>query len=520
MTRPRTIPQDSNPLSLCVIWVILVVYFALNALTQHLASPTVELDQSEQMLLSQEFMWGYARQPPLYTWLVRGVFCLTGPSLAALLAVKVAILGLLAATWLRTGKEFAFSREQYIVALVGMAFIPQVIWESQRDLTHSPLAALLAGAGLLQVARLQRSPRIHHYILLGLLVGLGLLSKYNDALFLVGLVAAVALTPQYRSVIFRPALVWSMAVAAVVAAPHFVWALGHMDVSTGGMEKLDLVAGKSLEGLGHLFFAAAAFGAPLVLLAVFVMKRGSSLPEAQAHHRLLLSRLLIMVFVVTALFVLASGAQNMKDRWFQPLLFFLPLLLALYSAISRDAARRVCVIGIIIAAGVAVALPGRLVLAGHMGWIKRPNTPFRSLGTDLAPLIEKPSVVVAEKRFIGGNMRAVFPEAVIVTPDTPMPTRIPSGPWLILCEDLRDEPFKAWLRSRLDLDPAALEFKPITKPYYYAGDKPYTLWYATLFRMTSGVNTPSRSSSDGSTLPGSCNARSSRRAPCPIAAAP
>jgi 4-amino-4-deoxy-L-arabinose transferase-like glycosyltransferase len=478
----RTCP-GGEPAGRAPLWGLgagIFAYLASIALIQYLLSSTAELDQAEQVLLSQEFAWGYTAQPPLYTWIVALVFSATGPSFGALLAVKVVVLGLLAAALLATGRAWGFSWAQQVVAVVGLGLIPQVIWESQRDLTHSPLAAMFAAAALFQVARLRRSPRPHNYLLLGLVVGLGVLSKYNYALFLAGLLSAVALTPSYRKAIVRLPLAWSVVVAAAIVAPHVAWAVGHLERVAAGLGKLDRAAGWSIEGLGHMAGAALAFSAPVGLLAVLVVRRHPRLPEAQADHRRLLSRLLAAVVVVAAVFVLASGAKEMKDRWFQPLLFFLPLLVSLCSAPSPRAVRRVAALGIAVGVLVSLLLPARLLLVGYTGRLKRPHTPYEGLAADLRQAVGRPDVIVAEDRFIGGNMRLQFPGATVLTPDTPVPAHLPGGRWLVLCADCRNKRFHAWMSSRLNLDPQGLRFDALTRPYYYTSAWRYALWYASM----------------------------------------
>ena len=175
MSRPG---QDRLLSPLC-LWGIVVAYVTINALTQRLVSGTAELDQSQQLLLSQDWQFGYSGQPPLYTWLVMGVFAITGPSLSALLGIKVVLLSSLAAILIGVGRQFLFSKQQHLITIVSMVFILQFIWESQRDLTHSVLVTVMSAATLLQIVRAQRNPITSNYIILGLLVGMGIISKYN-----------------------------------------------------------------------------------------------------------------------------------------------------------------------------------------------------------------------------------------------------------------------------------------------------------------------------------------------------
>jgi len=74
-------------------WVLLLLaYLSLVAGLQAAVSPTLELDQAEQLILAQKLAWGYTNQPPLYTWLVWGLTALTGSVVFSLWALKVALL--------------------------------------------------------------------------------------------------------------------------------------------------------------------------------------------------------------------------------------------------------------------------------------------------------------------------------------------------------------------------------------------------------------------------------------------
>ena len=81
----------------------LLAYACAVAFLQMGASPTAELDQAEQLILSQRLQWGYTNQPPLYTWLLWGIAQWTGPSLTVLLLFKVGLLLALAVSFVGVG---------------------------------------------------------------------------------------------------------------------------------------------------------------------------------------------------------------------------------------------------------------------------------------------------------------------------------------------------------------------------------------------------------------------------------
>src|SRR5206468_10895422 len=70
----------------------------------------------------------------------------------------------------------------------------------------------------------EKSPNFSWYWpLAGLLVGLGFLSKYTDALELVSIVLVLALAPRLRQEFKRPGLYSLLGVFAVCTVPPIVW---------------------------------------------------------------------------------------------------------------------------------------------------------------------------------------------------------------------------------------------------------------------------------------------------------
>jgi len=75
---------------------------------------------------------------------------------------------------------------------------------------------------------IEKSPRFSwHWPLTGLLIGLGFLSKYTNALELVSIVLVLALAPRLRREFARPGLYSLLAVFAVCTIPPIVWNQQH-----------------------------------------------------------------------------------------------------------------------------------------------------------------------------------------------------------------------------------------------------------------------------------------------------
>lgn len=397
------------------IIVAATLYFFLNALTQGLVSPTADLDQAQQLLLSQDRAWGYGAQPPLYTWIVHTLFSLTGPSQAVLLGLKALLLGAMMLGAFLVARQLGLEGSRQQAALIGFAFIPQIVWEAQRDLTHSVLATVLGMWTLWAFLALRRVPQIRGYLMLGVLMALGVMSKYNYLIFMVALLLAGLATPSYRPRVWNPRMSLSLLVAVCILLPHLVWIVSHQDVATASAHKFKMDGGFTLQGLGSLGMAMLAFSAPL-LLAAGLSRRKQNDQSGPTEERRILGRLLGVVLLLLALSVLVSGATNVKDRWLQPLLFFLPLFVASVVAIRI---RMFSAIAIALLISVAVILPGRTLFAQWSGNVSRPNLPYAAGLDEIRREVGKPALIVSDSELLAGNARLAFPESRIERVLTP-----------------------------------------------------------------------------------------------------
>ncbi len=456
-----------------------LLYLLLNACTQYAVSPTADLDQAEQLVFSQDWRLGYSAQPPLYTWLVGGLFGIVGPGLAGLMAIKVGLLCLLAYLLLSLGRHLGFSANQHLIGLAGLAFVPQIIWESQRDLTHSVLATVAAAAILLQTARAARYRSTFDYALLGVLVGLGLLAKYNLVLFLGALIVAALAVPEYRRVLFDPRMGLTVLVASLVLAPHLMWVAGHLDIATSSSHKLQAGDGAALAGLGKTYLNALAFLSPLWLFALPMLVRGGRLEtwRESADTRFLVA-LFLSILVVLGVFTLTTGASEIKDRWYLPLLFFSPLLVAALVRVQKPG--WYVGLAMLLALVVAAVLPLRTLMADRFGRVERPNTPYSAHFDAIARQAGQPGIVAGETKLIGGNARLAFPDARIVADDYEFDGAV-AGPWLVVCETegCRGR-FRDWLRERHGIDAAGLRFNRSAQPYRHSDRFSHTLHWAAV----------------------------------------
>jgi hypothetical protein len=258
-------------------------------------------DELYYLVCAQHPAAGYVDQPPLSIWILGLVRALLGDSLVAIRLLP-ALAG--AATVFLTGRiarELGGGRFAQVLgalaALIAPVFLGTDHFYSMNtfDLLIWTLAAFLALRALTT-----GSPR--HWLLLGVVLGLGLLNKISVMWLVAGLAAGILFSPGRRVLLTR--WPWCAAgIALLLFAPHVAWQVQHgwptlefMRNATGrkmaGVSPAEFIAGQVLSmnpvtlplwlcGLLWLLFSRAGrtarpLGVMYLAVAAFLMAGGRS----------------------------------------------------------------------------------------------------------------------------------------------------------------------------------------------------------------------------------------------------
>jgi 4-amino-4-deoxy-L-arabinose transferase-like glycosyltransferase len=410
-----------------LIFSLLFLYFALHIVLRIWISHGAELDEAEQLILSQELRWGYGSQPPLFTWLLVSLSTLSGPGVLSLAVMKNLLLFTTYTFVYLSAREITQSRNAALVAMVSLLLIPQVAWESQRDLTHSVLATCCASITLFVFLRLLKTGKTRFYLLFGCMAALGMLSKYNYFIFLAALLLAAMPIKPFRRILLSPKSIFSLAIFLLVVSPHLTWVWQNQAQAFASSKKFGAKLafndyGAYAEGILSLGEAILAFLGPL-LAAYFLFFFRKDIPgESTEAHTSLFGKFLrnyfLAILLICTVPVFLFQVTKFKDRWMQPLFFAAPIYLSALFSHRLNATRTKGLLLLCTLAGVCVLtiLPLRTFEASYLDSYNRLNLPFEKLASKLQASGFRGGVIFADDHLTGGNLRLFFHGSTVVTP--------------------------------------------------------------------------------------------------------
>ncbi|MDK4735071.1 glycosyltransferase family 39 protein [Rhizobium sp. CNPSo 3490] len=469
--------------------IFLAGYFLLNIVLRIALPHTLDLDEAEQSFYSQYLLAGYGPQPPFYNWLQYTIVSVTGISMWALSVPKNIILFGCYLFYGLAAREALKDRLLPPIAMLSLITLPQVGLMAQRELTHTVALLFATSLFLFGFFRTLRQPTIGSYLVIGIATGIGLISKYNFAILPFAAFIAVFPDRKWRSRLFDWRLLPAIAIAILIVLPHALWLPDNLArASLPTLKRMtaehEAAAGLPRIGQGLLSLVIAVLGfvaLPIVLFAAAFRRdifraRSASSPMIRVIERMMIVSLLAFVGVV-----IVAGASDIHERWLDPclLVLLIYLFLKLETAgfdLSAGLTRFRPVVPVFMVVILAILLL-RIVAIQYIGTYTRTNVPFSGYVAELTAT-RKPVLIVAETKFVAGNMKLEFPDVPVVIPffrGSGVPEYATAkGPVLVIWRgETADDPTispdfaNGLVRSGIHLQ----ELNTLTLPYLFSGGK-------------------------------------------------
>ena len=195
-----------------VLWTVCAAFIPL----------AMHIDSIEQVVWSQSWQWGYYKHPPLPSALMHALnLVLGGPSqaLTAFAAQGCSVVAMIY-VWL-LARQMVRPR----LAIVAVVLTSLLSYHTINALTlnHNTVSLPFTAAAFYHFYRAVVSGKRSHWLLLGLVAGLAMLTKYSAVLALSSLFVFVIVQRLWADARVLRGFALSLAVFAVILSPHVYW---------------------------------------------------------------------------------------------------------------------------------------------------------------------------------------------------------------------------------------------------------------------------------------------------------
>jgi 4-amino-4-deoxy-L-arabinose transferase-like glycosyltransferase len=407
--------------------VLIAAYFILEFLVRLAMPHSMRYDESQQALFSQWLTLGYDSQPPLYNWWQSLAISGLGLSLAAISVVKNLVLFLVYFSYYRLARLVLTDKVFAVIATLSLLTIPQLFWEAQRDLTHTVAQLLTINLFLCCAVRTLKSPSIGSYLLTGVALGLGMLSKYNFALLAMAAVVAVWFHPMGRARLLDKRFLLTILVALLIFLPHGLWLIHHFDLASGRtlgimeQEAPKSALGKLIKGPSEFIKLVAVICAPTLVVYALVFGRNffGSL-RASSEWTRFFGTIFAVVAILVLILIFGIGMTALRDRWLLPFLFLLPIYLCLKMEASgvraEDFAKRFFYIPLAMMLLIPALLYSRVTFPSLFGSYEAYNVPYAGFVTRIVAAEGKePGLVLTDDWLPAGNLRLQLTDVPVMS---------------------------------------------------------------------------------------------------------
>ncbi len=471
-----------------ILWLV-AAYYVTAVAVRILRSEGVQTDESEQLFLSQFLLLGYGRQPPFYNWLQYGFVHLLGPSIAALSILKNGLLFLCCLFYFLAARLIIRDRVLPFAAMLLLLGLPSISVLAQRDLTHAVATmwavSFFLYAFLLAVTR----PSLFAYILTGIAVGLGTISKYNFVVVPAAAILAILAEADLRRRLFDWRILPAIAVAAVICLPHALWVLNNLQAATVGTinsMRDDATGDPLIDRLnGIVMLIASTLDSVVPILAIAFIGFRRDLAKTWAMGSLwtrVIGRAFLLCLALVGVIGIVLGATTISQKWLSPFVMLLPLYLCLKLDLSpvdkpHATARLVWPI-LALTFGFIVYLVVGNVVSPLLGRTAKENLPTAEAVRRVLrePDHPQPAFIIAGDTAMAAGARLAAPDAQVVLPSfTEGPAPAPStwtSPGLVIWKSeepaaVLPETLRIFLDAQRTTD-GTMEVKTLSVPYPYS----------------------------------------------------
>ena len=291
----------------------------------------LELEDAEQAYYSQWWRLGYDDQPPFYTWLQKIFIMLFGVSKLSFALLRGTLFAAVLLALANFTKRLGIAPHKQSVFLFFVTLMPVFVDLAFRRLSHTVLMSLMVVLSLIVLDKLIKKRNYLNYVLLGLCLGFGLLSKYNYALFLVALLSLVFFDIAIRKAFLDRRITITILICVLLNIPHLFWLFSETNLLEIELSLTEKISKKSsdIPFVSALFTILKAYF-KLILPLLIVMSILFVTKRARINKKVIKEWFFKLFLLQTALIFLMTiffDVQKVEVRWLLPI--YLPYIILL-----------------------------------------------------------------------------------------------------------------------------------------------------------------------------------------------
>ncbi len=264
-------------------------------------------DEAQYWLWSKELDFGYFSKPPFLAWAIRFYSELLHDSFFYLKLFPSIVYFLTAWSVYTLLKNVGLKSENALVGSLTFLFIPAVSFSS--FIISTDLFLLLFWTlSLNELIKISKYQKIRNFILLGIFLGLGILSKYAAIYFILCLFILIIIDKNFRKIFFDNYVKFfiSFLCFIVILLPNFIWNVNNNWVTlqhTSDNANFENIQLSITRGLEFLIVQTFMLGPFIVLGRLFGFKK----KEGFQNFFLIFSIPIILIVFIEAIIVRANA---------------------------------------------------------------------------------------------------------------------------------------------------------------------------------------------------------------------
>lgn len=314
---------------------LLILLSGLAIISISYMKSALELEDAEQAYYSQWWRLTYDDQPPLYTWFQIIINKLFGVSKFSFSFLRALIFGSTIAAVYLFGKEYLKNKNKAALGILLLSVIPVYIDFTFRRLSHTSLLCFAVVLTFIVVNWLLKSKSIINYLVLGLVISIGILTKYNYVLVLGAFVLVIPFSKLIREVILNKKIVLTISVVILLVFPHFYDLFSNIYFMEELHKSVTLKTSTTKENVIPILSPFFAIGKsfvslifPLLGLLGFLFWRRIIIIKKEETQSWLRQVFVAQIVILILVFVVMN-IYKVETRWLLPI--FIPYIVLLLS---------------------------------------------------------------------------------------------------------------------------------------------------------------------------------------------